>query len=88
MSILQSGSFDLALFRTTDGRLKDCKIVLKRGAEEFFKGAEDSRDMSSKWKKNDNVKVVRYGRNAVNVLRRQVSLTTVDRCMSFRPSGI
>lgn len=87
-SILKNWSFhfDLAVFRTTFKKLRDCEYVLNRGAEKFFKegvlelyGVKVEEDC-------DNVEIVMNGINAADLLREQVLLATADDCVFFCPS--
>lgn len=83
----QNSSFDLVLFRTTVNTLKDYEDVLKRGAEKVFKMVGSKRHVIQMEEDFDNMEVVIYGINAVDALKRPLSLAIADECMSFRPCG-
>lgn len=87
VSILQNRSFIWLWSEPQSGRLRDCEDVLKRGVENFFKDGVIERRIDEVEADCDKMKIIIYERNAVDVLRRQMSLATADDCMSFPPCG-
>lgn len=75
LSVLQNKSFHLAVFRTTSNTLRYCEDVLKIGAEKYCKEGGFEKYVTAVEENWYNMAVMMYGRNEVDVLRRQLSLT-------------
>lgn len=81
LSISQNRSSDLTEFRTSVKSFRDSEDALKERVEKFFKEGEFKRHVIEVQEDCDNLEVIVYGRKAVEVLRRRVSLGTWDDCM-------